>query len=110
MTAFDTTRLSTLVYDGISVIAKLPVMSTFPNTRKNPSRTITLPFSKMATLESVPGVTSVPTVNCLFIMVFVDTIFPVTVNTLELPASTENVSFVVLKVFVANTFVETTLP
>ena len=110
MTAFDTTRLSTLVYEGISVIAKLPLISTFPNTRKNPSRTTTLPFSNTATLESVPAVTPVPTVNCLVIVELVDAVLPSIVNTLEAVASTENLSFVVLKVSVANTFVLTTLP
>ena len=62
---------------------KLPTISVFPKIRSTPFLTITLPFSKTATLESVSGSSSLPTLKKLPTVALVVNVFPVTSRTFE---------------------------
>ena len=62
---------------------KLPTISVFPKIRSTPFLTITLPFSNTATLESVAGSSSLPTVRNFPTSTLVVNVLPVTSRTFE---------------------------
>ena len=91
-------------------MARLPVMSTSPIILRKPSCTTTLPFLNTATLESVPAVTSDPTMSCVPTFKLEENVFPEIFKTLDAFWSIKNVPELVLSVSDTNTFVAKTLP